>query len=100
MANKIKVDTKRLGTDADKVRQAIAGMKTDLQKMQAQALILDAMWDGPASDAFKQSFRDDAKALSQIITKLENMHQFEVKAKKQYEKCENSVAQTVKGIRV
>lgn len=100
MAKIIKVNTVRLGNDADKVRKCISTMNKQMESMKAQIAQLDAMWDGPSSDAFKMAFHDDMKALSIVLKNLEKIHQYETTAKKKYDSCEKKVADIVAGIHV
>ena len=100
MANKIRFDTKRIGADAGRVDAAIKEMQRTMKDMQSKCRQLDTMWDGTASDAFKKAFWDDMNMLFDVIKELQQIHSFEITAKKKYENCEKKVAQTVAGIRV
>lgn len=100
MADKIKVNTTRLGTDAESVKSNIQKIKKSMEDMKKDVTQLDSMWDGPTSEAFKKAFQDDMNALNTIIKNLEQIYNFETTAKSKYESCERQVASKVSGIRV
>ena len=56
MAEKIVVNTNRLGQDAESVETYIAKIKKQITEMKSSVSDLDAMWDGPSSEAFKKAF--------------------------------------------
>lgn len=100
MANCIRVNTSRLGSDAERVQSCIRDMKSEMSKMKTSVKQLDSMWDGSSSEAFKKAFNDDVAALGVIIKNLESVHNFEVNAKKKYESCEAKVNELVSGIKI
>lgn len=78
----------------------IAGIKSDLSGIKQNLSQLDAMWDGPSSEAFKKVFWDDLNAMETVIKNIESIHSYEVNAKSKYESCESRVGGIVAGIRV
>ncbi len=100
MASIIKVNTSRLGSDADKVQSSISQMRKQMETMKVQVSQLDKMWDGPSSEAFKNAFHDDMNMLNTILKNLDKIYKFEVNAKKKYEKCEKQVGSIISGIHV
>lgn len=100
MANEIKVNTNRLGSDADQVKNHISNMEKQLTSMEAGIKQLNSMWEGPAKKAFVQAFEDDRKAAMEIIKELKSLQTFEMQAKGKYEKCESQVSSLVDSIRI
>ena len=96
----IKVNTSRLNTDAETVAGLLQGIKTGLSDMKEQVNQLDAMWDGPGSEAFKKAFWDDMDAMAEAVKNLDSMQAYERNAKTKYESCEQKVGAIVAGIRV
>ena len=56
------------------------------------------MWDGPTSETFKKTFREDIQALESVIKNLQKISGFEKMAEGKYEKCERIVSDIVAGI--
>lgn len=100
MSEKIKVNTNRLGADADSVRASIAKMQQSMKSLKNDAAKLNAMWTGATSDTFKKVFEDDMNALSTMISNLDKIYSFETNAKTKYETCEKKVSSLVSGMRV
>ncbi|MBO5303963.1 MAG: WXG100 family type VII secretion target [Lachnospiraceae bacterium] len=100
MAEKIAVNTTRLGNDAESVGTYIANIKKQISEMKQSVKELDAMWEGPSSEAFKKAFEQDMKAMDVIIEGLLDIKKYEDTAKKKYENCENKVATLISEIKV
>ena len=100
MAEKIVVNTNRLGQDAESVETYIAKIKKQITEMKSSVSDLDAMWDGPSSEAFKKAFQQDMKAMNVIIKGLEGLHKYEDTAKRKYEDCEKKVSSLISEIKV
>ncbi len=100
MIDKIRIDTVRLGTDADRADGYIKNISREISNMKNSVSQLDSMWDGPASDAFKKAFADDMNAAAAIMKNLESLHTYETNAKAEYEKCERRVSSLVSEIKV
>lgn len=100
MSNQIKINTSSLNRDAGQVDAYIRKIRTEMGRMKSNVEAMDKMWDGPGSEAFKKAFQDDMKDLETIIKNLEQVHTYEVNAKKKYESCESKVHELVSGIRI
>ena len=100
MAEKIVVNTTRLGNDAESVGTYIANIKQQVEEMKNSVSELDAMWDGPSSEAFKKAFQQDMKAMKTIIEGLEDIKKYENTAKTKYEQCERKVSTLIAEIKV
>lgn len=100
MANEIRVNTTRLGSDADNVARLIASMEKELSSMQHNIAAMNKMWKGPAKQAFQAAFENDRQAAVDVLRELKSLQTFETQAKKKYEKCEQQVASLVNSISV
>ena len=100
MANEIKVNTTRLGSDAEHVGRLITNMEKQLKNMKADIDQLNGMWEGPAKKTFVSAFENDRIAASEIIKELKSLQNFESQAKGKYEKCEHEVSSLVDSIHI
>lgn len=90
-----KVSTARLKSDAGSVKGYIDQMERKLTALRNDATQLDAMWDGPASESFKEAFNADLAALETMISNLKKLYNYEQMAKEKYESCETQVQSVV-----
>lgn len=100
MADLIKVNTGRLTSDASEIRKHIAGIRKKIEELRTHNIILDSMWDGPGSEAFKTAFESDIAALEAMLGSLEVMNGYEENAGRKYDECESKVADLVDQIKV
>ncbi len=100
MADIIKVNTNRLGTDAGEVRSNIQLIEKQIAELRTHSRTLDAMWDGPGSEAFKASFESDIVAMEEIVKTLRAINRYEDNARTKYDKCEEEVSSLVNQIKV
>ncbi|MBR0373659.1 MAG: WXG100 family type VII secretion target [Mogibacterium sp.] len=100
MADIIKVNTKRLGTDAAEIRNNIREIEKQIASLRTHSSVLDGMWDGPSSEAFKMSFASDITALETVVSTLKAINNYEDNAKVKYDRCEQEVSALVNQIRV
>jgi WXG100 family type VII secretion target len=100
MADKIKINTGSLNSDAENISTNIKNMKTALKNLKASLAKLDSMWDGPSSESFKKAFNNDVTALQNVIDNLSNLNTYEKNAKTKYDNCEKQVGNLVSSIRV
>ena len=88
---KIRVNTNQLFSEANSVTDCIRIADSELAMLEEHFAVLDTMWDGPASEAFRIAYHDDIEALRGVIENLSQFNQFELNAGKQYENCETEV---------
>lgn len=97
---RIQIDTTRLGGTGDTIQTAVEQMQGCVQRLYAEMEELDAMWQGPAHNAYAAQFRQDQQAMEQICQALqgyaENLHQ----AKNEYEDCNHDVRGIIDAIRI
>lgn len=100
MADKIKVNTNRLDTDLKEFGDNIKAIQKAITDLRNHNRALDAMWDGQASEAFKQNFEADIKAMEEMVKTLEGINRYEDNARTKYNNCENKVGDLVNQIHV
>lgn len=100
MADLIKVNTSRLKTDVSDIRGHIRSIKKEISELRGHSTALDAMWDGPSSEAFKTAFAADIAALDAIVGSLESINDYEDNARQKYDECETRVGDLVDQIKV
>lgn len=100
MGNHIKVNTAALRRDATELKALSVRAVRQIKTMQNDIVALSRMWDGPAKSAFLQQFEIDADLFLEICQGISQFSNDLDKASREYDKCENSVLDAVKAIRV
>ena len=100
MADLIKVNTNRLKDAVTDINGYIKSIEKEITDLKSHNTALDAMWDGPSSEAFKMAFAEDIAALEQIVKSITSLNEYEDNARVQYDKCEQRVADLVNQIKV
>ncbi|MBR3200974.1 MAG: WXG100 family type VII secretion target [Mogibacterium sp.] len=100
MADLIKVNTNRLDTDLKEFGDHIKAIQKAITDLRNHNRVLDGMWDGPASEAFKINFESDIKAMEEVVKTLEGINRFEENARTKYNNCESKVGDLVNQIHV
>ncbi len=99
-SNYIKVSTGALNSDASELKEEAAKAKDQLHHMRDGITRLDSMWDGPANDVFTKQFNIDYELFLNICDNILAFANDLEKAAKEYDRCESSVMDVVKSIRV
>lgn len=100
MADKIKINTNRLGTDAENIKRYMDNLAGEVQNMRNSVNALRSMWEGQSCDAFYQAFSDDMRAMEAVIKNLKRIWTYDTNAKKEYENCERKVSAMIADIRI
>ncbi len=100
MARVIQIDTDKLNSDAKEVKSHITSIRSQLKALKEQALLLDGMWSGPGSEAFKAAFHSDLAALETIIENLNHLNEYENDVLRRFQRCERNVKETIAEIRL
>jgi WXG100 family type VII secretion target len=100
MADIIKVNTNRLDTDQKEFGDHIKAIQKAIADLRNHNRVLDSMWDGEASEAFKMSFEADIKAMEDVVKTLEGINRYEENAKTRYNNCESKVGDLVNQLHV
>lgn len=100
MADKIRINTNRLGTDAESIKRYIDNLANEVENMQNSVHALKNMWEGPSCQAFCKAFQDDMRTVETVIKNLKRIWTYDTNAKKEYENCERKVSSMIADIRV
>jgi uncharacterized protein YukE len=100
MSEHIKVNTDRLQGDADFINARITKIEKLVDQLNDHKIALDAMWDGPSSEAFKSTFDKDISELKEVIKLLKKLNDYEGFAKGEYDTCERKVSDLIDQIKV
>lgn len=99
-SNYIKVSTGALKSDASELKNQAETAKSKLAEMKHGIEVLDRMWDGPANVAFTKQFNIDYELFIDICANVSKFASDLERAAKEYDRCEDSVMDVVKAIRV
>lgn len=100
MTDIIKINTDRLKNDTSDIAQHISSIRKLITDLTGHNLVLDGMWDGPSSEAFKMAFQSDIAMLDGIMGSLEELNRFEDNARQKYDECEGKVSELVDQIKI
>lgn len=87
MVYRIRMNTGHLDSDAQQINHSIQQIRTMLQNLRKESLQLDHMWDGPASESFREEFEGDLDLLEQNIGNLEKIYGFEEDIRERFDRC-------------
>ena len=79
---------------------ALARVEGNYKKAFQEILSLNAMWEGPAHDAFEVSFRQDNATVEDAVKFLQKYKSDLDMALSEYQKCEMNVDNLVRAIKV
>lgn len=96
----IKVNTAALKNDAGDLETAAKATESQLRKISDGMEALSKMWTGPANDVFMDQYRADNEFLLEFCKHIESFSKDLINAAKEYDRCESSVTDAVRGIRV
>ena len=96
----IEVDTDILNKSRTELLSDIDGIKTVIDSTYDGITALDAMWDGPANEAFCEQFRIDYERMSEILSDLRNYAERMDEARRRYIDGENKVANVIASIKL
>lgn len=95
MADRIKINTDRLGTDSERIQGYIQAVIREMKAMEQSASVLEAMWEGAGKEAFHKTFVQDINTLQTAVSSMQDIYDYNTNAKKQYELCDRKVADLV-----
>ena len=100
MADYIEVDITTLEQDIDELKETLRLAKNGEADMFETIKELDAMWEGPAHEAFSRQFTADRQILQAFLDNVEGMVESMENAKNSYRKCEASVRTEIEKIKI
>lgn len=72
-ASVLKIDTKALERDTGQMRFTLRRIDEELEGMYDAVRALNAMWDGPANQAFRLQFRSDYENMMSICETVRDL---------------------------
>ena len=99
MSSKVKVNTNRLGSDAESIKKSINSMKKSVANLKGDLKKLNSMWSGPACAAFGMSFTVEIVEMEANINNLNELYNYEKNAQNKYNQCESKVSDHVSKMR-
>lgn len=100
MAEIIKCNTKTLGGDRDSIRKSLADINKSIENLKNIASKMDKMWDGDASEVFKQRVKLEIAELDSICDALSKIANFENNSVTEYDKCNQKIAGIIESINI
>lgn len=100
MSDYIEVDITTLEQDVRELEQTLALVKIDMKSMFDTVSELDAMWDGPANEAFQRQFATDRDLFEELCDAVDDIIDSMGNAKDAYRKCEAAVKEEIDKIQV
>lgn len=96
----IEVETPSLEGGVNELKTALDNMKKHVTEVYEGVQELDAMWDGPANEAFVKQFTDDYNACMELYEELAELVECMRYAREEYDRCEQSVGSLIDGITI
>lgn len=96
----IEINTVKLFQDIETLETDVEKFDNQMKKMFSSISELDAMWDGPASEAFKQQFQIDYQFCEEMSKVLKDLIESLKHAREEYDKCEQNVEDLICAIQI
>lgn len=100
MNDYIEIETVQLNNDRQTVQENIRKIGDELEHLSESVGRLNGMWSGPANAAYNQQTGHDFEEMNRLLTEIADFVQCMEFAASEYVKCEDSVADSVAGIRI
>ncbi|HIZ64617.1 MAG TPA: WXG100 family type VII secretion target [Candidatus Blautia pullicola] len=100
MADRIEIETRLLAQDKESIQTQVQRLRTQKNRLQDRMEQLSGMWEGPAKETFLNQFLSDCEYMESFFSELDAYVQAMEYAEKEYNKCENDVAQIVAAIEI
>lgn len=99
-SNKIRVNTESLNRTSSELQAKLEKVKKDIENISGDMDKLNSMWEGDAHTAFTQQISQDISNLSSACDGVQGIIRYEENAVKEYNKCENQVADLIRQIQI
>ena len=97
---KIKVNSKMLASEADSISGLVKDAEKKLKTMYTQVRELDSKWEGPANEGFTNSFNADYETFAEICKTVSSLAANMKKAAREYECCEDEIADGIRRLNI
>jgi uncharacterized protein YukE len=94
------IDTGILNQNIDEMRQQLENLKAKFDELISNINELDAMWDGPANDAFKLQFLEDCETYKDYCDVMTDYIECLEFASREYDSCESKVRSAIDAVRI
>lgn len=96
----IGIDTGALNRDTNALNATLNQICTEINRMYDAVAALNAMWDGPANEAFIIQFNNDHEAMQSICTAVQSLIRSMEDAGKKYNNSEQQAGSVVASISI
>ncbi len=100
MADLIEINIAALKTDIGDMETELQGLRDEMKLAFESVTELDAMWNGPANDAFNRAFQEDNKSMEEMCRIIESLIGYMENARTEYTNCEAAVSAEIDAIRI
>ena len=98
--SEIATDTDLMNTDLASLKESLTEARNQLEKMVREIEELDRSWDGPANDRYVIECAKDYESSNDLFKTVDNILECMSFARKEYDKCEMTVAGIISSISV
>ncbi|WP_432627721.1 WXG100 family type VII secretion target [Brotaphodocola sp.] len=95
-----------IGINLEALGRDIGQMQTELQLLRSHIGLtydsikeLNTMWNGPANEAFNQTFESDYQSMNEMCKMIKSLIEYMENARDQYRHCEDLVSQEIESIK-
>lgn len=100
MADIIEINIGTLAGDITQMQTEVRALRGEMKLAFDSVAELDAMWNGPANDAFNQAFESDRQAMEEMCRIIDSLIDYMENARDEYRRCEGSVSAEIDAIRI
>lgn len=100
MSDRIEIETRLLAQDKESIRDQVQQLRKQKDQLQEKMEQLSGMWEGPAKETFLAQFLSDCEYMDSFFSELDTYVQAMEYAEKEYDKCEDDVAQIIAAIEI
>lgn len=96
----LEIDTSSLAGGRKDMEESLGSIQGTLDGIYTEIEELNAMWAGPANQAFRNSFQQDKERIAQIVKGMRDYLEHLENVQREYESCEQAVADIVAAVRI
>lgn len=100
MADLIEINLEALDSDINRMQDELQLLRSYIGLTYDSIKELDTMWNGPANEAFNQTFESDYQSMNEMCEMIKSLIEYMENARDQYRHCEDLVSQEIESIRV
>ena len=96
----IEINTDTLQSDINEMRNLLKFLQNKLKNMNGKVTELNAMWEGPAHEAFSREFQKDCQDMQELLKAVGELIEHMQYADREYISCENTIHSIINTIRI